>query len=397
MFLDLFYAEGVNEYEEVDEPLPSGHVQVMTIHQAKGLEFPVVIVGTLDWAMETDRDIDRDLEPYKHGPPLEPMNRISEFDQTRQYYVAMSRAQHLLAFTSAKPPLSRFGRIVGGLPDWRTVGDETLAGHRFPEAEKAVAKRRYSFTGDLTQYETCPRQYEVFRARGFAPSRTSEFFFGTLVHEAIERLHRRILEGQTLEEVAVAVPSIVYEQYHHLVTLGLRPIGELGRTDAADHVVRHIAQNRDMLARVTATETRVTLDRDAFLLVGKVDVMLGAGRGFDLIDFKASRRPEPGNPIVETYHLQLRTYANIVERQLQQPIHRLFLYWTGEETRERALMELPNRPDLVVSAGERFDRVVGAIRDKRFAVATPPPRAVCAGCDWRWSCVRDGTIEVGAG
>jgi DNA helicase-2/ATP-dependent DNA helicase PcrA len=40
-FLRLLYDGGINEYEDPDQPFPKGHVQVMTIHQAKGLEFPV--------------------------------------------------------------------------------------------------------------------------------------------------------------------------------------------------------------------------------------------------------------------------------------------------------------------------------------------------------------------
>ena len=61
-FLHLLYAGGMNEYEDPDQPLPKGHVQVMTIHQAKGLEFPVVVVGSLKKQLSTIRYIDRDLQ-----------------------------------------------------------------------------------------------------------------------------------------------------------------------------------------------------------------------------------------------------------------------------------------------------------------------------------------------
>ena len=47
-FLRLLHDGGINEYEDPDQPLPKGYVQVMTIHQAKGLEFSVVVVGSLD-------------------------------------------------------------------------------------------------------------------------------------------------------------------------------------------------------------------------------------------------------------------------------------------------------------------------------------------------------------
>lgn len=39
-FFRLLHEGGINEYEDPDQPFPKGYVQVMTIHQAKGLEFP---------------------------------------------------------------------------------------------------------------------------------------------------------------------------------------------------------------------------------------------------------------------------------------------------------------------------------------------------------------------
>jgi DNA helicase-2/ATP-dependent DNA helicase PcrA len=47
-FFKFLLDGGINEYEDPDNPIPSGYVQVMTIHQSKGLEFPVVVVGSLD-------------------------------------------------------------------------------------------------------------------------------------------------------------------------------------------------------------------------------------------------------------------------------------------------------------------------------------------------------------
>ncbi|MCB0213928.1 MAG: ATP-dependent helicase, partial [Anaerolineae bacterium] len=60
-FLRFLYSGGINEYEDPDRPFPSGHVQVMTIHQSKGLEFPVVVVGSLSNNLSTGKQVDRIL------------------------------------------------------------------------------------------------------------------------------------------------------------------------------------------------------------------------------------------------------------------------------------------------------------------------------------------------
>jgi len=44
-FLKAHYLDGVGEYEDNADFAPDGCVSFMTIHQSKGLEFPVVIVG----------------------------------------------------------------------------------------------------------------------------------------------------------------------------------------------------------------------------------------------------------------------------------------------------------------------------------------------------------------
>ncbi len=45
-FLCLLHEDKMDQYEDPEQPFPPDRVLVMTIHQAKGLEFPVVAVGT---------------------------------------------------------------------------------------------------------------------------------------------------------------------------------------------------------------------------------------------------------------------------------------------------------------------------------------------------------------
>ena len=201
-FLRLLYDGGINEYEDPDQPFPRGHVQVMTIHQAKGLEFPVVVVGSLSTQLSSPKQIDRDLGPFYHRPPFEPENRITHFDRMRLHYVAFSRPQKALVLTAHEPPKDHFAPIWQGLPQWPYVQKELLSAQRFEVRERMPIKKTYSFTGDLKIYETCPRQYQFFREYDFTPSRSAVIFFGLLLHQTIEEIHRIALDGKldTLDE-----------------------------------------------------------------------------------------------------------------------------------------------------------------------------------------------------
>ena len=129
-FMRLLHDGGINEYEDPDRPFPRGHVQVMTIHQAKGLEFPVVVVGSLSTQLSSPKRIDRDLGPFYDRPPFEPENRITLFDRMRLHYVAFSRPQKVLVLTAHQQPRDHFASIWQGLPQWPSNGTNPLGQRR---------------------------------------------------------------------------------------------------------------------------------------------------------------------------------------------------------------------------------------------------------------------------
>ena len=74
-FLRFLKDGGINEYEDEAEYAPSGYVSFLTIHQAKGLEFPVVVVGSLNSVPRKQyTPLDETLEQgYLVRPPFEPL------------------------------------------------------------------------------------------------------------------------------------------------------------------------------------------------------------------------------------------------------------------------------------------------------------------------------------
>jgi DNA helicase-2/ATP-dependent DNA helicase PcrA len=108
-FLDLLISEGMNDFEDREESLPRGRLPIMTFHQSKGLEFPIVFVGSLAvtqdsvrWhAQSKEYALEDLLKPYRTSlgghelPPSDAYER-AEQDTIRLYYVAYSRAQDVL-------------------------------------------------------------------------------------------------------------------------------------------------------------------------------------------------------------------------------------------------------------------------------------------------------------
>ncbi len=393
-FLYMLLDDGVNEYEDDYDPFPKGHVQIMTIHQAKGLEFPVVVVGSLHNMISSAKEADTTLSRFYHRPPFEPEHLITYFDRMRLYYVAFSRPQNLLVLTSHKEPKDHLARIWEGLPQWPYIPNlEALEKQRFGSSKRARLKKTYSFTGDLRVYETCPRQYQFFREYSYVPSKSSIIFFGLLVHQTIEEIHRLVLEDEIDNLNEDRIRELFERTYNFLKLSNIRPIAEAAKKAAFKQVMDYFHQNRLEMRRIIQTEVDVSLEKEDYVLSGKLDLLLGGDGKLELLDFKTAPRPKNNPELVEAYMRQLCTYAHILEKRYGKRADRMMIYWTSEPDRKDALMVMDYDPESVNNAGAHFDEVVARIEAKKFDVLAAPGMEICEQCDLIELCRTDGTIS----
>ena len=115
--------------------VPAGdEVLVTTIHQGKGLEWDLVVIGSLTGPdMATDR-IGRNLTEFGVYSG-EPEGLIGEFDRARQHYVAFTRARRLLVLTASGEPQATFRSIWDEAARWPDVDRDVLGRQRFGMAD----------------------------------------------------------------------------------------------------------------------------------------------------------------------------------------------------------------------------------------------------------------------
>lgn len=384
-FFNLLLNTGQNEHEDENNPIPKGYVQIMTIHQAKGLEFPVVVVGSLDKQYSAQKDIDRRLSAFYQRDEFEPESRITQFDWTRSFYVAFSRPQKLLVLTTSTEPKPIFNCIWEGLDQWPHVKKETLKAQKFKSKSPFIPKKTLSLTSHINIYETCPRQYQFYKELEFTPSRTGQVLFGTLVHQTIEDIHRSILDGDGVSEKNIS--DDFERNYRGLLANGFRPIGLKQKEEALRHVITYYKNNKDIFARIIETEVDVSVEKDNYIISGKVDLLLGKDEKLEVLDFKSQPRPEQSDPLIERYRKQLNLYAYILKERYQKDPERLYIYWTSEDKRKDALMEIEYHENLVEEAGRHFDSVARCIINKDFAIKEMPDKTrVCKECDFKYHC-----------
>jgi DNA helicase-2/ATP-dependent DNA helicase PcrA len=391
-YFNFLIGGGVDEYEDPDNPIPKGYVQIMTFHQSKGLEFPVVIVGSLHKQFSVQKQVDRDLLPFSERGLFETERQMTDFDKMRHYYVAFSRAQKLLALTSPEKPKDWFAPIWEGLDQYPYVEKETLKAQTFKSRPQFVPKKSYSLS-HVNAYETCPQQYLFYHEYEFEPSRSAQLLFGNLVHFTIEDIHKSILDGKPPTEDHIE--EWFEKNYKALLLSGLRPIAQTQKESALKQVMNYFNQNSELLDRVCETEIDVSVEKDDYIITGKIDLLLGKDGKFEVLDFKTQPKPEENSgSILDKYFKQLCLYAYILKERYNKPVEKMYIYWTAEDKRKDALMQFNYSDENLLETGLYFDSVVKNIRDKNFQVKTSPDTdKVCKECDFRFYCSQNGIIK----
>ncbi|WP_343101435.1 ATP-dependent helicase [Romboutsia sp. MSSM.1001216sp_RTP31141st1_G3_RTP31141_220114] len=207
-YIGSLYKREEGEYEMKDEPIPKGRVSFLTIHQSKGLEFPVVILGnvvpvTNSSSVKKSKKMEEMVRPYLDGD-YEPLDKIAEFDKIRCYYVAISRAEKLLIL----PHLIGKGKRTHAhfKCDFESGKIPFLSDLDMNLIPKSKIKldnisKVYSYTADYLAYNDCPRKYMIYRKYNFVPARTTISFFGNLVHKTLEDLHNYYIDQKERELV----------------------------------------------------------------------------------------------------------------------------------------------------------------------------------------------------
>jgi len=114
-FISLIQEEGLNDPEDEEVLLPRDIFPIMTVHQAKGLEFPFVFVGGLDEQSYPDaqHEIEEDFSKFRRNPlELAPKEERAKEDMIRFYYVAYSRARYALILLTLQDKMTP-GEVSG--------------------------------------------------------------------------------------------------------------------------------------------------------------------------------------------------------------------------------------------------------------------------------------------
>jgi len=394
-FFNFLKKGGIEEYEDFDEYAPSGCVSVMTIHQSKGLEFPIVFAGSLNKSPRKQySQLDEILEKeYFHRTPFEPLSEVKFYDFWRLYYTAFSRAQNLLVLTGLDQVPHGMGRqtnsVCEDIVNWKEP-DFNMTKLELKDMKPVNLKNEYSFTSDILLYENCPRQYMFYNLLEFSPKRVAAPMFGSLVHQTIEDIHKAVLRN---EETAINNEQIEdwFNENYNSITKSMRTyLDDIRKNDALDHVLRYFDKNKHEWHKIKEAEFDVSLVTDKYILRGVIDLLKGEEGTVEIVDFKSDDKININSPEdrdkLNRYRRQLEIYAHIVEEKTGQNVSKMHLYYTKEKAGS-PFVSFNRAKANIEKTRKEFDGVVGAIEKNNFDIShVKMCKKLCDNCDMAYFC-----------
>ena len=284
-------------------------VQLMTVHKAKGLEFPVTIVSSLseynfplaprDPMREKD-NINKDDTFYTPNKFLE-YKDCSEADEVnlglaeenRVIYVAMTRAQDILVLSVVGKMPEEICKISNYFNKNLDLDNMSISSVGSKPEENKLNLSYSSFA----DYNNCPWRYNLLNKLHFKVSQKEVTKMGSIIHEALDVINQEIKDsGEISKENMEKIAKDTY--YLH------------GGTDEEfdDYMDSIFDYYNEIGFDITVVDSEVpfSIDRDNYRFNGAIDLIYKNQNGeYGILDYKNTIFKDYNR---EKYAQQLLTY-----------------------------------------------------------------------------------------
>lgn len=284
-------------------------VQLMTVHKAKGLEFPVTIVSSLseynfplaprDPMREKD-NINKDDTFYTPNKFLEYKDcceadevNLGLAEENRVIYVAMTRAQDILVLSVVGKMPEEICRISNYFNKNLDLDNMSISSVGSKPEENKLNLSYSSFA----DYNNCPWRYNLLNKLHFKVSQKEVTKMGSIIHEALDVINQEIKDaGEISKENIEKIAKDTY--YLH------------GGTDEEfdDYMDSIFDYYNEIGFDITVVDSEVpfSIDRDNYRFNGAIDLIYKNQNGeYGILDYKNTIFKDYNR---EKYAQQLLTY-----------------------------------------------------------------------------------------
>ena len=302
-------------------------IQIMTVHKAKGLEFPVTIIASLekDKFPSVPKDPNREQNyivgedtfytpnnclNYKNTTEDED-NELEALEGIRVVYVAMTRARDILLLSTIGDVPDEIDNISHLLKEFdikNLNNNEIIKKEESPDEDKLILS--YS---SFDTYNNCPLKYKLVDNFEFKVSSNDKADLGSLVHRALDAINHKLKINRDIsEEDVIDISRKIFISKYDI----------LENNDEFDEfcnvILDYLDEFLDNEWEVIDSEVPFSIEFDEFILKGAIDLIYKDGEDVKILDYKNTEFKQSN---LSKYKTQLLTYILALEKD---PIYKQY-------------------------------------------------------------------------
>jgi DNA helicase-2/ATP-dependent DNA helicase PcrA len=272
-------------------------LRIMTYHQAKGLEFPVVFLpfltvngifpprkpgGISAWGIFNDTTIENayenDAESYR-----------------RLFYVGITRSEKFLFMTRSpssygngkayRKPAQPFVEAKNSQYAYQGLCLEKsypISNEKKFSTDEVITLN-FSLLKDLFD---CPFKFQMLNVFGFHSPLNIRMGYGRSVHNMLDYVHKHYQEIPTFDDITIRT---IVEKYLYL-PYGSRLLVEAMKEKAFQHLSKYIKNNQTNFANILFSEKTIDYSINEYLFIdGRIDLVRDSlNNTITIVDFKSS-------------------------------------------------------------------------------------------------------------
>ena len=298
-FAGFLTHQAPNVYEESDEDagyVAPDAVVISTVHRSKGLQWPAVFIPYMR-ANRFPMKAPGGTQTIPHILPVAAVPNGARYktnlaDETRLFYVAVTRAQKYLYVTYAPGSSSMYKKastlyLHCTASTWMSTSDEGLpaVARLTPTPRQETPNLAISFS-ELKYLIDCPYQFKLRFMYGFNPPIHEALGYGKGLHDALAEMHKRALAGDvpTKTETEALVDRHLNTPYAYPV------LRKQLRQSAIRAIDRYFDRHGGDLTRTIHSEKQIEVQISPGVTVnGRIDLIKSLETGETaIVDFKST-------------------------------------------------------------------------------------------------------------
>lgn len=301
-------------------------VQIMTIFQAKGLEFPVVFLPGMNRNyLPAAKRGGRSVWHFLDKSLIKGQARYegSVEDERRLLYVAVTRSQKFL-FVSRAPEQKGLEKKESEFCKELQRSDYIFSSKTrdFTEREKTTPQPKVTKTDILLNFSIlknffdCPYRFKLLTLYGFCQPLSARLGYGRSIHNCLMEIHKEMLDSALMDRTQI--PRLLDTHLH--LPYALEAVREDMRVKADEALNEYFELNEDAFKDILFAEKEIQLDLgDGILVNGRMDLIkrkqLDGSYITTIVDFKSAADAQTYDVSMEQLSLYALGYKDLSGEQ----------------------------------------------------------------------------------